>query len=127
MKLMKHSSWLYNMCLLLSLYILSNQINFFVQSRSIDDEDFCQLQLHRRQYFTDPRPKTVEQNHKHLKIYQVKSIRSVGNCCWVFYRKRRYRGNAFFLMAGNFKISSVAKFFNSMMVRSVRKHNCGDS
>jgi len=135
MKTIKLSSWVNNyMCLLLSLYIILTQINFgnklFVQSRSIDDslsiddEDFCQLQLHRRQYFTDPNPKTVKHNHKHLKIYQVKSIRTIGSCCWVFYRKRRFRGNAFFMMAGNFKISSLEKFFNSMRVRSVRKHNC---
>jgi len=65
--------------------------------------------------------------HKHLKIYQVKSVRSVGNCCWMFYRKRRFRGNPFFLMAGNFKIHNVQKFFSSMMVRSVRRHDCGDS
>ena len=76
------------MCLLVSLYIISTQTIFnnklFVQSRSIDDsfsiddEDFCQLQLHRRQYFTDPRPKSVKHDHKHLKIYQVKSVRSIG-------------------------------------------------
>ena len=28
------------------------------------------------------------------------------------------------MMAGNFKIASMEKFFNSMSVRSVRKHNC---
>ena len=66
------------MCLLFFLCITFNQTISFVQSMSIDDEDFCQLQLHRRQYFTDPRPKTVRENHKHLKIYQVKSVRSVG-------------------------------------------------
>ena len=77
-KINNYSSWIRYMCLLLSLYIILNQTILFVQSMSIDDEDFCQLQLHRRQYFTDPRPKTVQQNHKHLKIYQVKSVRSVG-------------------------------------------------
>ena len=47
-------------------------------ARSIDDDDFCQLQLHQRQYFTDPEPRTVEQSQEHLNVYEVKSVRSIG-------------------------------------------------
>ena len=72
-----------NMCLLLLLLnIFLTQTNFgkqfFAQSRSFDDGDYCQLKLYRRQHFTDPKPKAVEHNTRHLKLFQIKSVRSIG-------------------------------------------------
>ena len=82
MKTIRHSSLVHFMCLILSLFVFSTYTSIeqkvFVQSRSIDSDDFCQLKLYRRQYFTDPNPKKVDRNSRHLKMYKVKSVRSIG-------------------------------------------------
>jgi len=74
---------------------MQTNLGYAVESRSIDDDDFCQLQLHQRQYFTDPQPRIVQESQKHLKIYQLKSVRAIGSCCWAFYRRRHFRGKPF--------------------------------
>ena len=82
MRLIKYFSLINCVFWLLLLFIFSAHSNIgsgaHVQSRSIDNQDFCQLKLYRRQYFTDPKPKAIEHNSRHLRIYQVKSVRSIG-------------------------------------------------
>ena len=83
MILIKNSERINYMCLLffVCVFLLQIQTNLgrYAEARSIDDDDFCQLQLHRRKYFQDPDPRTVQQSHKRLKnLYEVKSVRAIG-------------------------------------------------
>ena len=103
MRPIKYLTLINSMCLLLPLFIFSAQTNFgkgfYVQSRSIDNQDFCQLKLYRRQYFTDPKPKAIEHNSRHLRIYQVKSVRSIGtysNINWGLFLRWIHFLNSFY-------------------------------
>ena len=82
MTLIKNSERINYVCLsfLVCVFLLQIETNLgrYVEARNIDDDDFCQLQLHRRQYFQDPDPRTVQQSHKRLKLYEVKSVRAIG-------------------------------------------------
>lgn len=82
MLLVKNSERINHVCLLffVCVFLLQMQTNlgYVVESRSIDDDDFCQLQLHQRQYFQDPEPRIVQRSRKHLNLYQVKSVRAIG-------------------------------------------------
>ena len=86
MLLIKNSARINYVCLLffVCVFLLQMQTNlgYVIEidenARSIDDDDFCQLQLHQRQYFQDPEPRIVQQDHEHLKVYQLKSVRSIG-------------------------------------------------
>ena len=89
MLLIKNSKRINCVCLLffVCVFLLQIQINLgrYAEARSIDDDDFCQLQLHRIKYFQDPDPRTVQESKKRLKVYEVKSVRAIGRyfsiCC----------------------------------------------
>ena len=63
---------------------MQTNLGLYVESRSIDDDDFCQLQLHRIKYFQDPDPRTVQDSKKRLKVYEVKSVRAIGRYFSIF-------------------------------------------
>merc|ERR1712062_560479 len=65
-----------------------NEQNFRLNEIDINEEDTCILKVHSIGY-TKGRQFDVERSGKHNSGFPVKSIRTVGKCCWKIYNENR--------------------------------------
>jgi len=94
---------------------------------SIDNQNYCQLQLFQIQSLRG-RPDKIFNNKRIRKFRRGKdkSARTIGHCCWKLYQRTKFRGRSI-ILGGNTKLRNTRRAGFSRRVRSVRKINgCTD-
>merc|ERR1712241_613776 len=88
---------------------------------SIDNQNFCQLQLYQIQSFRG-NPDRIIRNKRNRRIRRGrdKSARTIGHCCWKLYQKPRYRGRSL-ILGGNTNLRTTQRRGFFKRVRSVRR------
>lgn len=88
---------------------------------SIDNQNFCQLQLYQIQSFRG-NPDRIARNKRNRRIRRGrdKSARTIGHCCWKLYQKPRFRGRSL-ILGGNTNLRTTQRRGFFKRVRSVRK------
>jgi len=92
---------------------------------SIDDQNFCQLDLYRIQHFQGD-PDKIRRNKRHRRVRRGrdKSVRTIGHCCWRLFKRPGYRGRSL-ILSGNANLHTTHRRGFFSRVRSVRKiQNC---
>lgn len=107
--------------------IKSVQSNALSLRNSIDNQNYCQLQLFQIQSLRGE-PDKIFSNKRARKFRRGKdkSARTIGHCCWKLYTRKRFRGKSL-IIGGNTKIRNTRRAGFQRRVRSVRKiYGCTD-
>merc|ERR1712080_48847 len=94
---------------------------------SIDNQNFCQLQLYQIQSFRGNPDRIIRSNrNRRIRRGRDKSARTIGRCCWKLYQKPRYRGRSL-ILGGNTNLRTTQRRGFFKRVRSIRKiRHCTD-